>query len=37
MGAPNNMTYYEPKPVPKQIPLFEEEEDGKLTPYEKNK
>jgi len=27
------MTYSEPKPSPKQIPLFEEQDDGNLTPY----
>jgi len=25
--------FNEPKTMPKQIPLFEEEDDGKLTPY----
>ena len=33
MGAQNNMTFNEPKSVPKQIPLFEEQEDGNLIPY----
>jgi len=33
MGAQNNMTVNEPKSVPKQIPLFEEQEDGNLIPY----
>ncbi len=33
MGAQNKMTYNEPKSVPKQIPLFEEQEDGNLIPY----
>ena len=34
MVARNNMTYNEPKPIPKQIPLFEEQDDGNLIPYE---
>ncbi|UCD13356.1 MAG: hypothetical protein JSW60_07310 [Thermoplasmatales archaeon] len=33
MGAPNKTAFNEPKPVPKQIPLFEEQDDGNLIPY----
>jgi hypothetical protein len=35
-GAQNNMIHYnKPKIIPKQIPLFEEQDDGNLIPYEK--
>ena len=27
--------YHEPKSIPKQIPLFEEQDDGNLVPYQK--
>lgn len=33
MGAQENIHLNEPKNVPKQIPLFEEEDDGNLVPY----
>ena len=33
MGALNEIIYTEPKPVTKQIPLFEEQDDGNLIPY----
>ena len=29
--------FKEPKSTPKQIPLFEEQEDGNLLPYEREK
>ena len=36
MGAQNHLKYlYEPKSIPKQIPLFEEQDDGNLIPYER--
>ena len=34
MGAQNIM-FHEQKPLTKQIPLFEEEDDGNLIPYVK--
>lgn len=37
MGAPNEMIYHEPKSDPKQIPLFEEQDDGNLVPYKHEK
>ena len=33
MGSMNEIIYNEPKPVTKQIPLFEEQDDGNLIPY----
>jgi len=33
MGAQENILLNEPKNAPKQIPLFEEEDDGNLVPY----
>jgi hypothetical protein len=33
MGSQNKMAFNEPKPLPKQIPLFEEQDDGDLIPY----
>lgn len=33
MGAQNKMIFNDQKSVPKQIPLFEEQDDGNLTPY----
>jgi hypothetical protein len=34
MGAHTKMAHYtEPRSVPKQIPLFEEQDDGNLIPY----
>jgi hypothetical protein len=35
MTTKNYTTYYEHKSVPKQVPLFEELEDGNLVPYVK--
>ena len=37
MGALNEIIYNEPKPVTKQIPLFEEQDDGNLIPYVQEK
>ena len=33
MGSMNEIIFNEPKPVTKQIPLFEEQDDGNLIPY----
>jgi hypothetical protein len=33
MIARNKIIYNEPKSTPKQIPLFEEQDDGNLIPY----
>jgi len=33
MNARNKIAYNEPKSIPKQIPLFEEQDDGNLIPY----
>ena len=33
MGSRNAIIYNKPKSVPKQIPLFEEQDDGNLIPY----
>jgi hypothetical protein len=36
MIARSKIPYNEPKSIPKQIPLFEEQDDGNLIPYEKD-
>ena len=33
MGVKNIVVYTEPKTTTKQIPLFEEQDDGNLVPY----
>jgi hypothetical protein len=33
MRRESNIAFYEQKSVPKQIPLFEEQDDGNLVPY----